>query len=238
MRQLLIASMAPVLWVITVLDLFFIARMFIQYRKSRNTISLLVAIICIGLFYDSLVLALGAFLKESPALKFFSQFRYILHLTMIPLIFPICAYALNAGRKVIKAVWAVTIAIMIAGLIAGILIKTEPRTVGAITRYAQADGNPGWIDGIISFLDMFPVFLMMGIGILLIKKKNPNMLFAGFFMFLFTMLGIFLGKDPGGDKTQSLMFYISMFGEGLMGHFLWRYAERQEQLRKEAEGKE
>ncbi|MBR3295734.1 MAG: hypothetical protein IKI62_05775 [Clostridia bacterium] len=33
------------------------------------------------------------------------------------------------------------------------------------------------------------------------------------------MLGIFLGKDPGGDRNQSLMFYISMFGEALMVFF-------------------
>ena len=228
MRQLLISSMGPVLWILTVLDALFIFRMFRQYKKTKNIISLIVAVMCIGLFYDSLCLALGAFLKESPALKFFSQFRYIFHLTMIPLIFPICAYALGAKKKLRTAVWAVAAVIIVIGLAAGILIKTEPRTVGAITRYAEAEGNPGWIDGIVSFLDMFPVFLMIGIGIFLFKKKNPNMFFAGFFMLLFTLLGIFLGKDPSGDKTQSLMFYISMFGEGLLVYFLWRFCNRQD----------
>ena len=42
------------------------------------------------------------------------------------------------------------------------------------------------------------------------------MFFAGFFMLLFTLLGIFLGKDPSGDRSMSLMFYISMYGEALM----------------------
>ena len=118
---------------------------------------------------------------------------------------------------------------MAAGLAAGILYKTEPRTVGAITRYAEAEGNPGWISGIVSFLDMFPVFLMIGVGIFLFKKNNPNMFLAGFFMLQFTMLGIFLGKDPGGDRTKSLMFYISMFGEGLMVYFFWRVVEQQKE---------
>ena len=235
MRQLLIASMAPVLWILTVLNEFFICRMFVQYRRKKNVISLIVAVMCMGLLYDSLCLALGAFLKESAALRFFSQFRYIFHLTMIPLIFPICAYSLKAKAGVRKAVWCIAVIIMVIGLAAGILIKTEPRTVGAITRYAEAEGNPGWIDGIVSFLDMFPVFLMIGVGIFLFRKKNPNMFLAGFFMLLFTLLGIFLGKDPSGDRAKSLMFYISMFGEGLMVYFLWRFTEKEEDREETAE---
>ena len=227
MRQILIASMAPVLWLLTLFDVYAVFKMFRQYRAKKKIISLIVAIMCIGLLYDSLCLALGAFLKESSALKFFSQFRYIFHLTMIPLIFPICAYSLNAGPVIRKTVWAVTALVIVAGLVAGILIKTEPRTIGAITRYAEAEGNPAWIDGIVSFLDMFPVFLMIGVGVFLFKKKNPNMFFAGFFMLLFTLLGIFFGKDPGGDRTKSLMFYISMFGEGLMVYFFWRFIEKE-----------
>ena len=228
MRHILIASMAPVLWLLTVFDVFAIGRMFSQYKARKKIISLLVAVMCIGLFYDSLCLALGAFLKESAALKFFSQFRYIFHLTMIPLIFPICAYSLRAKSGIVKAVWAVTVLIIAVGLVAGVMIKTEPRVVGAITRYAEAEGNPSWISGIVSFLDMFPVFLMIGVGIILMRKKNPNMFFAGFFMLLFTLLGIFLGKDPDGDRTQSLMFYISMFGEGLMVYFFWRFVEQED----------
>ena len=69
---------------------------------------------------------------------------------------------------------------------------------------------------------------MIGAGIILMRKKNPNMFFAGFFMLLFTLLGIFLGKNPGGDRTQSLMFYISMFGEGLMVYFFWRFVEQED----------
>jgi hypothetical protein len=117
--------------------------------------------------------------------------------------------------------------VILIGLVAGIKVATEARTVGAVTRYAESELTPGWVDTIIQFLDIFPVFLMIGAGVyLIIKKKDWNMFFAGAFMLLFTMLGIFLGKDPGGDKTQSLMFYISMFGEALMVFFLWRFSEK------------
>ena len=53
---------------------------------------------------------------------------------------------------------------------------------------------------------------------------------SGFFMLAFTMLGIFLGKDPGGDRSKSLMFYISMFGEALMVNFLYRFVKKEEEL--------
>lgn len=229
MRNLLIASMPFVLIVMTVLDAFFIARMFRQYKSlSKPIIPLLVGILCIGLFYDSLILSLGAFLKYGMFFKVLSQLRYILHATMIPLLLPICCYTFG-NSKFVKPIWVITLLIMVIGLAAGVCTNIEPRTVGAISRYAVSDANPGWVDTIVQMLDIVPVFLMMGLGIVIWKKKkNPNLFLAGFFMFLFTMLGIFLGKDPSGDKTQSLMFFISMFGESLMVYYLWKFSEKTE----------
>ena len=220
--------MGPVLWILVIGEAVAIYRMFRQYSSDRtNRIPLLVGIMCIGLFYDALILALGVFLKEGAALKWLSQFRYIFHLTMIPLLFPVIALALGCREKLQRTIDAATAVVILIGLVAGIKVATEARTVGAVTRYAESELTPGWVDTIIQFLDIFPVFLMIGAGVyLIIKKKDWNMFFAGAFMLLFTMLGIFLGKDPGGDKTQSLMFYISMFGEALMVFFLWRFSEK------------
>lgn len=228
MRELLIKTMGPVLWIMVIGEALALFRMFRQYARDKtNRIPLLVGIMCIGLFYDALILALGVFLKEGPVLKWLSQFRYIFHLTMIPLLFPVISLALGSRKKLQRTVDAATAVIILIGLVAGIKVATEARTVGAVTRYAESELTPGWVDGIIQFLDIFPVFLMIGAGVyLIIKKKDWNMFFAGAFMLLFTMLGIFLGKDPGGDRTQSLMFYISMFGEALMVFFLWRFSEK------------
>ena len=227
MRTLIIASMAPVLAIMAFLDAVFLYRMYRQYRNNgRKVIPLLVGVLCIGLFYDALILSLGAVLKYGSVFKALSQMRYILHCTMIPLLFPICCYTFDSP-KLVKPVWAVTVAVMLLGLAAGICTEIEPRTVGAISRYAVSEANPSWVDGIQQVLDIFPVFLMIGLGLVIWKrKKNPNLCLAGAFMLLFTMLGIFLGKDPGGDKSQSLMFYISMFGESLMVYYLWRFSER------------
>ncbi|MBQ4252639.1 MAG: hypothetical protein II704_06305, partial [Erysipelotrichaceae bacterium] len=135
--------------------------------------------------------------------------------------------SLNADRKIIKVTWIISGIIMALGLAAGLTVITEPRTVGAIKRYASSDLTGRFSSTLTSLLDTVPVFIMIGAGIYLwIRKKNPNMFLAGFFMLLFTLLGIFLGKGPSGDKTMSLMFYISMFGEALMVCFLWRFIRK------------
>ncbi len=230
MRQPLISSMAPALWAMTFFDAFSIIAMFKDHQKHRtDRIALLTGILCFGLFYDSLILACGAFLPFGPLLKTLSQFRYILHCVLIPLLFPICAYAFNAKPKLLKAVWIISILIMVVGLYAGISVVTEERTVGAIRRYAESDLTPKFADSVIQMLDIVPVFFMIGVGIVLwVRRKNPNMFYAGFFMLAFTLIGIFFGKDPGGDKSQSLMFYISMYGEALMVYFLYRFIKAEE----------
>ena len=229
MRQFIISSMAPALWVMTLFDAISIFAMFTNKTKDRSPIPVLTGILCLGLFYDSLILSLGAFLPYSPLLKILSQFRYVLHCVLIPLLFPICAYSLKLDRKWIKVIWIITLVIMAIGLYAGFSIVTEERTVGAIRRYAQSDLTPKFADTVVQMLDIVPVFFMIGIGIyLIIKKRNPYMLLSGGSMLLFTLLGIFLGKDPSGDRTQSLMFYISMYGEALMVYFLYRFIRKEE----------
>ena len=209
MRQWIISSMAPLLWAMTVFDGFFIFAMNKKYRKGTlKQIAALTMIFCIGLFYDSLVLSLGAFLNFGPLLKILSQFRFIFHCIFIPLLFPICAYSLKLSKEKMRIIGILTLILMFLGLIAGIGVITEERTVGIIRRYAQSDLTNAFSKGLISLLDVVPVFVMIGVGIyLFIRKRNPHLFLSGFFMLLFTMLGIFLGKDPGGDKSQSLMFY-------------------------------
>ena len=199
-----------------------------EFMKGKvDKIPLLTGILCLGLFYDSLMLASGCFLEYGTLFHHLSQLRYILHCVLIPLLFPICAYSLTENRTVIKIVWILSVIIMILGFLGGALVVTEPRTVGMIRRYATSDLTGKFSNTLTSLLDTVPVFFMIGIGIYLwIRKKNPNMFFSGFFMLLFTLLGIFLGKDPSGDRSKSLMFYISMFGESLMVYFLWRFIRK------------
>ena len=49
-----------------------------------------------------------------------SQLRFIAHGVLIPLLFPVCGYALGLGKKAMKALWIVTAAVMALGLAEGI----------------------------------------------------------------------------------------------------------------------
>ena len=99
MRGFLVSTMAPVLWIMTVFDAFSIFMMFRRARKGHaSTISILTGILCLGLFYDSLILASGCLLQYGTIFSLLSQLRYILHCTLIPLLFPICAYSLTVLR--------------------------------------------------------------------------------------------------------------------------------------------
>ncbi|MBQ1827221.1 MAG: hypothetical protein II126_04540 [Erysipelotrichaceae bacterium] len=228
MRDFLIRTMTLVLCAMTVFDAGSIFMMFRQYRESgKSVVPLLTGVICIGLFYDSLILALGGFMDFGNLLKTLSQLRYILHFVLIPLLFPLCAYALTNNRKIINGIWVLTAMLMAVGAVAGVKMITEPIALG-VNRYAQAAETAGWVNGLIQMLNIVPDFVIIGIGIyLMIRKKNPHLFLSGFMMLAFTMIGIFLGKDPSGDKSKSLMFYISMYGESLMVYFLYRYMKKE-----------
>ena len=68
MVELLYASCPAMLWVITAVELFFTVLLLSRYAKSKNLIFLLSGLICVGLTYDALVLAMGSFLTEGAVL--------------------------------------------------------------------------------------------------------------------------------------------------------------------------
>ena len=64
MREFLFASCPVMLWVITALELIFTVLLFSRYAKTKNTVFLLSGLICVGLTYDALILALGSGIGE------------------------------------------------------------------------------------------------------------------------------------------------------------------------------
>ena len=104
-RQFVISTMAPALWLLAIFDLMSIIAMFANHEQNhKNPVSFLTGILCLGLFYDSLILSLGAILPFGQLLKILSQFRYILHCVLIPLLFPICAYSLKIDKQKMRII--------------------------------------------------------------------------------------------------------------------------------------
>lgn len=217
MKALLFASCVPMLWVISAVELFFTVLLFSRYIKTKNLIFLLSGMICVGLTYDALVLALGSFLTEGTALLALSRMRYVFHGGLIPLIFAICAYALNF-KKVWKIVaWVFTGVLIVLGIADGCIREIGVQTVAGVCRYASVSA-PAWAEIVNSLLTFGTVIPMMIAGVVVwIKQKTPHLFLSAFLMFLFSGLGA---------ACLELMFYISMYGELLMALFLYFYALR------------
>ena len=221
MLNLLYASCSPMLWVITVLELVFTALLFSRYFKTKNLIYLLSGLICVGLTYDALILALGSFMVEGPLLMGLSRMRYILHGGLIPLIFLICAYALDFKGLWMKAAWVFTGVLMVLGIADGIVRTIGVETVAGICRYASVSA-PVWADIVNGALTFGTVIPMMVAGIFVwIRQKTPFLFLSAFLMFLVSGLGA---------ACLELMFYISMYGELLMALFLYLYALKKDKM--------
>lgn len=217
MTELLYASCPIMLWVISVIELVFTVLLLSRYTKTKNTIFLLSGLICVGLTYDALALALGTVMTAGPILLAISRLRYVFHGGLIPLIFAICAYALDFRKGWKLAVWVLTGLLIVLGVADGCIRVLGPTTVAGVCRYASVSA-PAWAEIVNSLLTFGTVIPMMIAGVVVwIKQKTPHLFLSAFLMFAFSGLGA---------ACLELMFYISMYGELLMALFLYFYAQR------------
>lgn len=217
MREFLFASCPAMLWVITVVELVFTVLLFSRYAKTKNLIFLLSGLICVGLTYDALILALGSVMTEGAALMALSRLRYVFHGGLIPLIFLICANALDFKGFWKLAAWVFTGILIVLGIADGCVRQIGATTVAGICRYASVYA-PAWAEIVNSLLTFGAVIPMMVAGIVVwVKQKTPHLFLSAFLMFLFSGLGA---------ACLELMFYISMYGELLMALFLYFYAQK------------
>jgi len=215
MKELLFASCPVMLWVISIIELVFTAVLFSRYSKTGNRIFLLSGLICVGLTYDALALALGTVMNGGPVLLAISRLRYIFHGGLIPLIFAICAYALNFNRVWKCIAWAFTAVLIVLGVADGCVREIGVQTVAGVCRYASVYA-PAWAEIVNALLTFGTVIPMMAAGVIVwIKQKTPHLFLSAFLMFAFSGLGA---------ACLELMFYISMYGELLMALFLYFYA--------------
>ena len=221
MKAFLFASCPIMLWVITALEVVFTVLLFSRYLKTKNLIYLLSGLICVGLTYDALILALGSFLTEGALLLALSRMRYVLHGGLIPLIFLICAYALNFKGFWKTVAWVFTGILIALGIADGCVRTIGAVNVAGICRYASV-AAPAWAEIVNSLLTFGTVIPMMVAGIFVwVKQKTPFLFLSAFLMFAFSGLGA---------ACLELMFYISMYGELLMALFLLLYARKKDQM--------
>ena len=221
MRDFLMASCVPALWIISAFHIVFMVLLFRKFAATKNILFLLSGILTFGLFDDAAILALGSVMQEGALLMGLSRMRYVLHGMLIPLIFALCAYALNAKGFWLKAVWVLTGDLMALGIADGCVRTIGVETVAGVCRYASVTA-PAWAEIVNSLLTFGTVIPLMIVGIVVwVKQKTPHLFLAGFLMFAFSGLGA---------ACLELMFYISMYGEVLMALFFFLYALKKEKL--------
>lgn len=223
MHDFLVSILPVSLFVITGIQLLFVILSVSAYQKSREILFLLTALVAVGLTYDSLMLALGGVISEGAAggaFKTLSQFRFVSHGALIPLLFPISGYALKLKKTPMLILWIFTGLLIVAGIAEGFCTVLEMRTVGSVIRYASSDATPAWAGTISSVLSYGTVLPLIVAGIIvIIKQKTPHLFLSGFLMFAFSALGPATGNFD-------LIFFISMFGEVCMILFFFLYAKK------------
>ena len=180
--------------------------------------------VALGLFYDALILSLGTVLPDGPMLAALSRVRFVAHGALIPLLFPICAYALTEKKGWRIFVWILTCVLLGAGIAEGFAVELELREVAGLLRYASSADTPAWAQAISAVLSYGAVVPLIIVGIIVwVKQKTPLLFLASFLMFAFSALGPATGNFD-------LIFFISMFGEVCMALCFLLYARRRAAL--------
>ncbi len=219
MRDLLLNICPTAIWTIIICESIIAVLLLRQWKKNKQTLALLTFFVSAGLILDAVIIGLGSVVQQE-VLRTISPARFIAHGVLIPLLFPICGYALDLKKPVMRVVWILTALLMSAGAAQAFSTVLEPRKIAGVVRYTASEDTPEWADMISKLLSFGTVIPMMIVGVIIWRRqKTPSLFLSGFLMFVFSALGPATGNID-------LIFFISMFGELFMVLFLYLYAKR------------
>lgn len=181
-------------------------------RRKRDLGAGVMAVVFVGLLYDSLIVALGRLVGAGPLLEWLNRGRYLLHGALLPLFFVVAVDLAErggarwAGTRTQLAAWLAALVLGIAGLAAGFLLRLEPTTLAETLRYTVVRATtPAWAHllplGVSVVSDLF--FMVVGVG--LWRRRWPWLAVGALVMFVLAGAG----QGAGG-------FLITNLGEGLL----------------------
>ncbi len=222
MREFLLQICPIALWAVAAIELVIMALALKRSEKGKKPLHLLTGLVAFGLFYDALIIALGSRLGESSLFMLLSRLRFVFHGALIPLLFAICAYALNFNKTWKTIVWIFTGILIVLGVAEGFATELNVQQVAGVLRCTSGEGTPAWAKAVSGLLSYGTVVPLIAAGVVVwIKQKTPALFLAGFLMFAFSALGPATGNFD-------LIFFISMFGEVCMALFFLIYAKQKE----------
>ena len=201
------AIACPTVWIISIIELGLFAYLVYKYVKTKSLFILLTAIITFGLFYDAFIISLGTLTSASNML-FLSRIRFILHGSLVPLLFLIAKESTPLKKNIKLAFYITTGIFIILGLVSSLVASYEVTTIANISRLVvNKELTPKIIQKIPTIINIVSIIPLIVIGIIELKKnKNVHLLLSGSLMFLFSLIGPVLG-------LFNYLFLLSMFGE-------------------------
>ena len=94
MRVILLNIMPSAIWMIAFFESVITILFLIRWHRKKQPIDLLAFLISVGLILDAVIIGLGSWLQPE-VLKSITPVRFIAHGVLIPLLIPICGYAMN-----------------------------------------------------------------------------------------------------------------------------------------------
>ena len=217
MRVFLLNNAPVIVWIVIALELLVLLGLIMTFIKTRKAAAFLSMILTLGLLFDAVVIGVGNFMPLT-SLKTLSQYRFILHGLLVPILLLISAHALEWKGGTLALAYMVTFVLMMAGLYMGKATVLEPVEFAGLRRFISGSSTPALakiIERVLSFGTVLPLILA-GIIAFIEKKQGLFILLGGLAMFIFSALA------PATGNTD-LIFLISMFGELLMVFFFYLY---------------
>ncbi len=211
----------PTVWIISGIELLLLIYLIYKSIKTKSLFILLVTLITFGLFYDAFITSLGTEIDASN-IMFLSKVRFILHATLVPLLFIISILTIKMKKPFKIAIYITTSLFIILGIICILFTSYEVINFAGISRLTvNKELTNKAINTIPTVINILAVIPLIVVGVYkLIKSKNIHLLLSGGLMFFFSML-------PPIIKMNDFMFLISMFGEICMVFLLILYFNKE-----------
>ncbi len=185
------------------------------YPAARNYLF----IICLGFAYGCVVVGFGKYIGESETLRFLNIVRFILRALLMPLVFAICAITADVPRNRSILVKLGTLLLIALGLVHTLMTMLQTEQTAGLLYYAASPQTPFWaviMSYVLTAACLLPL-LICGV-LVMIKKKNIGLLFAGLALAASLALGFL---TEGG----SLLTLYELMGGALMFFFLFIYIQ-------------
>ena len=221
LRNILTAAGWIIVMVIALAELVLFFRLLKRYLYSKKFVCLDMAILTLGLFFDAAILSAGRFIGADTLLLALTKARLIVRTVVIPLILPICAYALDMKDSGKRVFWIITLLCMAAGVAAAVFTPLKTDDTAGIVRFCSSVGSAVTWHGLINqYLPLGILVIEIICGFVLIfKAKTLWFLLGGILNVGIHVRCLYFGY-------QDLLFLIGLFGELLMILCFWLYTRK------------